>query len=129
MSKTDYLEHELLKWCTGQTNALGTAPTPYIGLFSASPTDAGGGTEITTNGQSRQSGAGKFATPSGGSVASNAAITFPAVTTGTITVSAVGLFDASTAGNLLRWQDITDQSIVVGDFPHFPSGSITFTED
>jgi hypothetical protein len=129
MSKTDYLENEVLKWCTGQSGAMGAGATPYIALFSTSPTDAGGGVEITTNGQTRVSAAGKFGAPAGGAVSNSAAITFPAVTGSDITVSAVALMDAAASGNMLRWQDIANQTIVVGDLPHFPVGTINFTED
>lgn len=128
MSKTDYEEAELLKNETGQTNALGTARTPYIALFTVAPGEATAGTEVATGAYARVNASGKFAAPSGGSIASNAAVTFP-VATAAYTVVGVGLMDAASSGNLLRYQAITSKTISIGDQANFPSGSITFTED
>lgn len=127
-SKTDYLEAEVLKWETGQANALGAAPTPYLALYSTAPTDAAGGTEITTNGQTRISSAGKWAAPSGGAVSTNADVLFPTVTGGSITVVGVACFDAASAGNMLWYYDVTSKTIVVGDQAKITAGTITITE-
>ena len=130
MSKSDYLENEVLKWCTGQANALDDAViTPYIAAYTATPSDAGGGTEVSGSSYARQSAAGKVAAPSGGSVTSNATVTFPTVTTSGYTVVALALFDASSGGNMLRWQTLGAAiPLNVGDQLTLPSGSITFTE-
>lgn len=129
MSKSDYLEVELLKWCTGQVNALGAAPTPYVALYTTSPSDAGGGVECSYAGYARQSSAGKWAAPSAGSVTTNAAILFPSTATG-LTIVAFGLFDAVSAGNLLRWATLTSsRTLVAGDAPNWPIGSLVMTED
>jgi hypothetical protein len=39
----------------------------------------------------------------------------------------VGIFDASTAGNLLAWDDITSAVINDGDTINFPIGDIDVT--
>ncbi len=130
MSKSDYLEVELLKWCTGQSNALGTAPTPYIALFTANPSDAGGGTEVTGGSYARVSSAAKWATPSAGSVSNNAEIAFATASAGWGTVTAFGLFDASSGGNLLRWAALgASKAVDSGDTARFASSTLTFTED
>lgn len=130
MSKTDYLEHEVLKWVTGQANALDDGLiTPYIGLFTTAPTDAGGGTEVSGGSYARVSGASKFAAPSGGECANNATITFPTPTANWGTVVAYGIFTASTAGTLLRWENLTSsKAIVTGDAPSFAAGKIVLRE-
>lgn len=105
---TDYWARKQLDQSTGKTTI--TLPTVYIGLYTAAPTDAGGGTECTGNGYARVATAGadwNAASGSAPAVDSNAnPITFPAATGGGAgfgTVVAIGAFDASTAGNLLWW--------------------------
>src|SRR4051812_2017099 len=105
MGKSDYLENEVLKLSTGQALALSLPITPYVGLFTAAPTDAGGGTEVSGGGYARVNASGKFPAPSGGQVANNASIDFPNATASWGTVVAWGLFTAS--GQLLRWGSLT----------------------
>lgn len=45
MSKSDYLENKLLDHQLGKTSY--TMPTVYVGLFTAAPSDSGGGTEVS----------------------------------------------------------------------------------
>ena len=129
MSKTDYLELEVLKWCCSQANALGATPTTYVALYTTTPTESAAGVETSYGGYARQGASGKFAAPAAGSVANNAAITFPVVASGTPTIVGCALCDAVSAGNILRWQTITGIAFAVNDQPNFPIGSITFTED
>ena len=130
MSKSDYLETELLEWCTGQANALGTAATPWLALFTTAPTDAGGGTEVTGGSYARHNSSGKWAAVSGGSVATNAECLFPTATANWGTVVAAGLFDASSSGNLLRWATLSvSRTVLSGDTFRFAAGAVTFTED
>lgn len=132
MSKTDAVEIDLLKLFTGQaTTIFATTPiTPYIGLHTAAPSDSSAGTEATGNGYARQSMvAASWATPSAGSVANTAACLFPAATGSGYTLLGAGLFNAVTAGNLLRWQAITSLALAIGDQANFPIGAIVFTED
>lgn len=130
MSKSDYLELEVLKWCTGQANALGTAATPWLALYTAAPSDAGGGTEVTGGSYARQNTSGKWAAPSAGSVASNATVAFTTASANWGTVTHAGIFDASSGGNLLRWGALTaSRTVNNGDTIQFTSGQITLTED
>lgn len=131
MSNTDYMEHELLKWQTGQANALDDGLiTPYIGAFTAAPSDSTAGTEASYAGYARVSAASKWAAPASSQVASNAQVLFAANTSGSsVTIVALGLFNASTSGNLLRYQVLDTPLIVAnGDQINLPSGSIVFTE-
>jgi hypothetical protein len=131
MGKTDFLEHEVLKWCTGQANFLDDGIiTPYIGLFTVAPTDAGGGTEVSGGSYARQSGVGKFGTPSGGAVSNSSTITFPTATANWGTVVAYGLFTASSAGTLLRWKPLTTSTAVNTGFTlSIAATKLTLTED
>ena len=50
---SDYAEKLVLDWL--MTNGSATRPTAwYVGLYTAAPNDAGGGTEVSGSGYSRQ---------------------------------------------------------------------------
>lgn len=105
---SDYWARKVLDHSVGKT-AIGSAPTTYIGLFTAAPTDAGGGTEVSGGSYARVATAGLWnaATGSAPASTSNASdITFPTATADWGTVIAFGIFDASSAGNLLWWDYI-----------------------
>ena len=129
-SKADYFELEILKWATGQVNDLGTAPTPYIALYTVAPTDAGGGTEVAGGSYARQSSSGKWAAPAAGAVANNAEIAFPQATADWGTIVAFAILDAVSAGNFLYWATLTaSKTVNNGDTFKFPSGNVDLTED
>lgn len=94
---SNYLELELLDHVFG-----GASYTPpsnvYLALFTAAPSDTGGGTEVTGGSYARQ--AVSFAASSAGTAATDDDVTFTAIGD---EVTHVGLFDASTSGNLLFW--------------------------
>lgn len=123
---SDYLELEILDHILGEGNRNYTPATNlYIALHTADPTDAGSGTEVSGNGYTRvnadvnsSSGAFDAATqPSTGSTfsANTQTITFPTASGGNFgTITHIGIWDASTAGNLL-FHGILTQSKVVND--------------
>ena len=122
---SDYLENAFLN----QTLNNATAPavvTPYLSLFSSDPLDAGSGTECSWTGYARQSMS--FTTSTAGSSTTDAAITFPAVVGSDVTVTHMGIFDASTSGNLL-YHTVLDSSktLSADDVMSFASGSATVT--
>ena len=60
-------------------NTAYTQPTTvYVALYTAAPTDAGGGTEVTGGSYARQSAA--FSAPSGNQISNSAQVTFPEAT-------------------------------------------------
>lgn len=73
--------------------------TIYLALFTAAPSDAGGGTEVTGGSYARQ--AVTLSAASGGASANSADITFPAATADWGTVTHVALMDALSGGNML----------------------------
>jgi hypothetical protein len=140
---SNFLENKLVD----QIFRAQTAPTTstlHIGLFTAAPNDAGGGTEVAGNNYSRASvtsslanwagtqsaGSTTASSGTGGQTSNNGAITFatPSGTWGT--VSHFGVFDAGTSGNLLFHGQLTiAKTINSGDTVSFPAGSLTVTFD
>ena len=127
---SDYVENQILNCYLNQTNI--TAPTAiYVGLHTADPTDAGSGAEVSGNGYARVAITDKFGTASGtgGSVSSNADITgFTASGGNWGSVTHIGIYDASTSGNLL-FHTALDSSAAVNDGDSFQisSGNLTVT--
>lgn len=129
MSKTDYLENKILDHVLGKTSY--TMPTAYVGLFTAAPSDSGGGTEVSGSNYSRKSTAGAdWNAASSGSSSNANAITFATPSGSWGTVTHFGIFDAATTGNLLRWAALTtSKTIGSGDTPSFAAGALVCTED
>jgi len=125
-SFTDYLEDELLDHVFA--NAAYTSPTTvYLALFTANPTDAGGGTEVTGAGYVRQSIS--FGTASGGTISNDTAVSFTASGGNYGTVTGVAIMDASTAGNMLAWDAITSATVNDTDTLEFAVGDIDVSLD
>jgi hypothetical protein len=131
-SKSDVYEVDVLKATTGQaTSILTTTPiTPYVALFTVAPSDSGAGTEVTGGSYARVNSSGKWAAPSSGSVATNAAVTFPTASAGWGTVVAFAIMTASSGGSILMWGTLTTSKAVnSGDTASFASGALVLTED
>lgn len=123
-SFSDYLENALLNHVFRNT-ALTAPASVWLALYTVTPSDAGGGTQVSGGGYARQ--AITFGAPSGGAISNTSAVSFTASGAAYGTVVAVGIFDASTAGNLLAWDDITAAVINDGDTLNFPIGDIDIT--
>ena len=123
---TDYLEGALLKHVF--TNTAYTSPTTvYAALFTVAPSDTGGGTEVSGGAYARQSMA--FSVSGTGTLATNsAAVEYPTATADYGTVVAVGIFDASTSGNLLAYANLTtSKTVSSGDVFRFNAGDVDIT--
>ncbi|MEB2351860.1 MAG: hypothetical protein OZ924_10645 [Burkholderiaceae bacterium] len=131
-SKSDYLEGKMLDHILGGGDYVRPA-TVHLALYTAAPTDAGGGTEVSGGSYARAAvtnNATNWPAASAGSKSNGTAISFPAATASWGTVVAVGIFDAPSGGNLLYWADLTTpKAIGAGDTARFPAGSIMVTED
>jgi hypothetical protein len=124
---TTYLQQKVLDHVRGKTSF--TMPTAYVALFTTNPTDAGGGTEANYTGYARVTTVGADWTASSGVNGLNAnAITFGACTAGTNTITGFGLYDASSAGNLLAWGTCS-LSVSSGITPSFAVGQLNITLD
>ena len=124
MSFTNFLETEILDHVFA--GAAYTAPgTHYLGLFTAAPGEAGGGTELSGSAYVRK--AVNFAT-SGATTSNNAAIEFPTATGSWGTVTHVGVFDAASSGNLMAYATLSSsKAIATGDVFRVPSGDLDIT--
>ena len=141
MSFSDYTEAALLNALFGKTSnfgALGSAPTLYVALLTAAPSDSDDGSTITEadyTGYSRQSTAATDWNASSGtspSTIDNAnAIGFPQKTGGADdTVTHVALVDASSGGNLIAHTALNNsKTIQDNDTPEFAAGELNFTLD
>lgn len=130
-AKSAYLEGKILDHVLGRTTY--TAPaTLYAALFTSAPNDAGGGTEVSAGGYARvaiTNNTTNFPNASGSSKSLAVAHVFPTASAVWGSVVAVGLYDASTGGNLLYWASITPRTVNSGDIQNLGIGSFTFTED
>lgn len=133
--KSNYLERQILNLIL-RTQVAWKPPAIWIGLLTAAPSDAGGGTEVTGGGYQRvqvtQLDANWTATGSSPSVSANVnAITFPSPSANWGVVTHYGIYDASSAGNLLYWNTLTQsKTINNGDAaPSFGAGALIVNED
>jgi hypothetical protein len=151
---SDFAENKLVDWffrgqaigITGASAAAGTGPTNlYVGLLTAAPSDTGGGTEVTGGSYARVTYASSLANWAGtqsagstvassgttGTTSNNNAITFPAPSANWGTVTHIGVYDATSAGNLLFWSALTtSKTINNGDAaPSFAAAALTFQID
>lgn len=130
---SDYLEVELRKhlFRTGSF----TKPTVLaVALFTVTPTDAGGGTEVSGGSYARVDlppldANWSAASATDGATDNAVAITFPVPSANWGVVVAFGIFDATTAGNLLVWGPISPaKTINNGDpAPAFAIGALDVT--
>lgn len=130
-AKSDYLENAVLDHVLGGPDYT-RAATVYAALFTAVPSDSGGGTEVTGGAYARAAitnNATNWPAASGGQKKNGAAVTFPTPSADWGTVVAVALFDAAVAGNLLYHGTLASaRPIRSGDTVTFPVNSITVGE-
>lgn len=125
--KSDYLENKILEHVLKNT-AYTSPTTVYMALFTAAPTDAGGGTEVSTNNYART--AITFGAASGGAISNSGAVNFPTPSGSWGACTHFGIFDASTNGNLLYWGALAQtETPLSGNTVTFPIGDIDITED
>lgn len=124
MSLTNTFETRVLQWLL-TTTAVTRPTTWFVGLFTAAPGEAGGGTEITGNGYARQSATFNV---SGNAASNSNTIEFPTATAAWGTVTHAAVFDASTGGNMITYMALTASKVVgAGDVIRIPIGALTHT--
>jgi len=130
--KSDYLELELLDHVLGGADYTRPA-TVYIALYTVTPTDAGGGTEVSGGAYARAAvtnNSSNWPAAAGGSKSNGTQINFAMATAAWGTIVALGIHDALTGGNLLYWGPLTSSVVVNGgQSPYFGVGGLTITED
>ena len=124
----DYWEKKVLDHIFNK--AAYTAPTIYVALSTADPTDTGSGlAEPSGNGYARKATAASdwnAATGTNPTVTDNAnALTFNEASGSWGTITHFALMDAATAGNLLAYGALTTpKAISAGDTPQFAVGDL-----
>lgn len=125
---SDYEENRILDFVLGN----GTPATLYPALFTAAPSDAGGGTEVSGGSYARvavTNNATNFPAATGGAKTNGADFTFPTATASWGTVTHVGLFDASSGGNLKAWAALAaPQAVASGATPVFATGDLDWVQ-
>ena len=112
---SDYLENKVLSYVFSG-GSFSQPGTKYLALYTTAPTDAGGGTELSGSAYARQSCA---------QATNSSAVEWPTATGSWGTVVAVGVFDASSSGNLLAWNNLTaSKTISTGDVFRINAGDL-----
>ena len=122
---TNYLENKLIDHFLGTTSYTMPADV-YVALFTAAPSDAAGGTEVTGGSYARQ--IATFTAASSGATSNDSNIDFtgmPATTT-----VAIGIFDAITTGNMLLYGTLTtNKTTDAGDTLRIATGDLDISID
>lgn len=128
MASSKYFKNKFLNEWFNQ--AAFTFPTTiYIGLFTANPNaDGESFTEVSGGDYARQAvvcNDTNFPETTDGVISNAVAVPFPQATASWGTVVGVGIFDASSAGNLLIFAELTNSRTVNnGDTFDFPIDSL-----
>jgi hypothetical protein len=138
---SDYLENKLIDHLL--RSATFSKPTAvYVALFTAAPSDPGGGTEVSggsyarvavnpsdTNWEATQGGTSGNSSGTGGATQNAGAVTFPTPTANWGSITHFAIMDASSGGNMLFHGALTTAKTVNnGDpAPSFAAGALDVT--
>lgn len=110
MNMTDYLANKLLEHSTGKT-AYTKPTTTYLALFKSDPTKAGSlSSEVSGYAYART--AVTWGNAASRQIANAALVETPEATGAWGTVSHIGIMDASTAGNMLYFGELTKNGVL-----------------
>ena len=133
MPTSDYLEQRIIDFVLNSNGEFSwTSPVNvYIALFTTTPSDAGGGVEVTGVNYARVD-SGAWDTMTGildGHTSNATLISFPqAGAGGWGLITSIGLFDALTGGNLLYYGDLgASRQIDLDDIFNIAIGDFNFT--
>jgi hypothetical protein len=122
---SNYLENALIN-ATLRNTSYTSPSTVYVALHTADPTDAGSGTEVSGGSYART--AVTFGAPSNGVTTNNANVEFPQATGNWGTITHIGLWDASSTGNLLFHTPLDSSKVIeTGDIFRITSGNLSVT--
>jgi hypothetical protein len=123
---SNFLEDKILD-ITLKGGTAYSVSTPHVELYTANPSDAGGGTVLADANYVIQ--AVTFGTVSGGSVSNSAELTYPALAAGA-TITGVAVFDDASSTNMLYWTALTaSKTLDAGDIFSIAAGDLTVTLD
>lgn len=134
-SMTDVFEKKVLDFIFRNTSMGLDGTNVWVGLFTAAPSDSAAGTEVSGGSYARvavaRTGAGWNAATGTLALTDNTnAVTFPVATANWGTITHFGIFDASTAGNLMYWANVDTSKVVnTNDTASFAAGAIDITQD
>jgi hypothetical protein len=128
MSFSNTFETHVLNYVFTATSV--TRPTAwYLALFTSNPAEDASGTEVSTSGTAYARQSASF-TVSGNTASNSSAIEFPTATASYGTVSHVGVFTASSGGDLIAYAALSSsKAIDTGDVFRVPSGDLDITLD
>jgi len=128
LSLSNVFETRVLTWLfTG--DAVTRPSSFYIALFTSNPAEDASGTEVSTSGTAYARQSATF-TVSGNEATNSAAIEFPTATASYGTVTHIGVYDASTGGNLIAYAALTtSKAIDTGDVLRLPANDLDITMD
>lgn len=124
---SDYSEKLILDYL--MTTGSATRPTNwYVALYTAAPSDSGGGTELSGSGYSREAVTFAAATSGTGTTSNSGAVVFTADGGDWGSVTHMGIHDATSGGNLL-WHGAlaAAKTVLDGDSLEFAVGNIDLT--
>ena len=142
---TDFAENKVVD-ALWRAQAIGTPATWYFGLYTATPGETGGGTEVSGGSYARigvtaalanfagtqSAGSTVASSGTGGQTSNNGTITYAAPSANWGVVSQMGVFDAVSAGNLWTFGTITPSAKTInnGDAaPSYAAAAWTWTID
>ncbi len=127
MAFSDYLEDKLLKHTFANT-AFTTPGTVYLALYTAAPSDTGGGTEVSGGSYARISCAFSVSGTDPCTATNSSAAEFATATGSWGSVGWVSVYDASTSGNMLAWSALTTaKTVSSGDVFRFDAEDLDIT--
>ena len=128
MSFSNFLETEILDHVFAN-NAYTAPSTLYLALFTANPDEDGSGAEVSTVGTAYVRQTVAF-TVTGNTASNSGAVEYPTATASCGTASHVGIYDASTSGNLIAYAALSSsKAISTGDVFRVPVGDLDITLD
>jgi hypothetical protein len=106
-----------------------TVASVWVALFTAAPSDTGGGTEATGGSYARKATAGAdWVAASAGATSNATVLTFVTPTGSWGTITHFALMDAATVGNMLAWAPVTTpQAVGTGNTVSFAIGDLDIT--
>lgn len=125
---TNDAENRILNHLCRGTAFAPTAPLK-LALFTVTPGEAGGGTEVTGGGYVRQNITFGSAA-SNGQISNTAAISFPVATANWGTINGAGIFDSSVTPVLIWYANASSaKTIEVNDQYVVPVGALVISAD
>ena len=128
MSFSNTFETHVLNYVFTATSV--TRPTAwYLALFTSNPAEDASGTEVSTSGTAYARQSVSFSV-SGNLATNSAAVEFPTATASFGTVTHIGVFTASSGGDLIAYSALSaSKAISTGDVFRVPAGDLDITLD